>query len=101
MFILKKICHFRKSWVNLVVIFFYFLVLMISNKASLNGTYDRYFISWLEQMQASIICSTYQTNRLLLLGINEKTKIGNIRALFRSALQQRKLSRYGYIRRKR
>lgn len=36
-------------------------------------TADRQFIPWLQQEQISLACTTYQTSRLMLLGVNPET----------------------------
>lgn len=39
-------------------------------------TCDRYFLSWLRAQRISLVMSTYQTNRLLLMGMKNQDRLG-------------------------
>ncbi|WP_434222417.1 hypothetical protein ACOKW7_04435 [Limnospira platensis CENA597] len=47
----------------------FYLSHLMSNPKTLTIPYSRHFLEWLDQQQLSLGLTTYQTNRLCLIGI--------------------------------
>jgi uncharacterized protein (TIGR03032 family) len=53
-----------------------------SNQHPIEITYSRHFLEWLHEEKISLTFTTYQTNRLFLLGLKENGKLSTFERLF-------------------
>jgi uncharacterized protein (TIGR03032 family) len=55
-------------------------------ESSLTITHSRYFAAWLREQRISLACTTYQTCRLLLIGVKDDGRVGVFERLFDRAM---------------